>query len=101
MISLTYTYMGAYLVLLGIYSTSVSSAQNIRIHNEIAKIIHERSKLSHEMGTAIFTDTVEKQVTKFEKEMEQDTGIESTPDSLEIRKYIKEIIDEKKRLGKK
>jgi hypothetical protein len=96
-IALSSTYLGAYLILVGIYSTAVSSAQNLKIHNEISRIIQERSKLSHEMGTAIFIESIEKQISKLEKGIETESGIESVPDEKEIRKYIEEVLSEKRK----
>jgi hypothetical protein len=94
-IAMSATYLGGYLLLVGIYSTALSSAQNIRIHNEISRIVQENSKFSHEMGTAIFIDNIEKQVSNIEKSIEEESGVESTPDPKEIRDYIQRIIEEK------
>ena len=93
--------MGGYLLLVGIYSTAISSAQNIKIHNEISKIVQENSKFSHEMGTAVFIDNIEKQVSRIEKSIEDDSGIESIPDSKEIHDYIRQIIEEKTKTSRK
>jgi len=97
MIAISSTYLGAYLLLVGIYSAALSSAQNIKIHNEISRIVQENSKFSHEMGTAIFIDSIEKQVSKIEKRIEQDSGIESASDPEELRDYIEQIIEEKRK----
>jgi len=95
-IGLSSIYLGAYLILIGIYSTAISSAQNLKIHNEISRIIQESSKLSHEMGTAVFIESIEKQISKFEKGIETESGVESMPDEREIRRYIEEVLSEKR-----
>ena len=64
--------------MVGIYSTALSSAQNIKVHNEISRIIQENSKFSHEMGTAIFINSIEKQVSKIGKRIEQESGFETS-----------------------
>lgn len=100
-IAISSTYLGGYLLLVGIYSTAVSSAQNIRIHNEISRIVQENSKFSYEMGTAVFIDNIEKQVSRMEKRIQEESGIESVQDIKEIRNYIRQIIEEKRRTGHK
>ncbi len=97
MIAISSTYFGAYLLMVGIYSTALSSAQNIKIHNEISRIVRENSKISHEMGTAIFINSIEKQVSKIGKRIEQDSGIETSSDPEELRDYIEQIINEKRK----
>jgi len=97
MIAISSTYLGAYLLLIGIYSTALSSAQNIKIHNEISKIVQENSKISYEMGRAIFIDSIEKQVSKIGKRIEENSGIESASDPEELRDYIEQVIEEKKK----
>jgi hypothetical protein len=96
-VALSSSYMGAYLLLVGIYATALSSAQNIKIHNEISKIIHEHSRLSHQMGTAFFMEGIEKQVFKIEKNMIAESGIELVPDAIEIRKYIQDALEERRK----
>jgi hypothetical protein len=100
-IAISSTYLGGYLLLVGIYSTAISSAQNIRIHSEISKIVQENSKFSHELGTAVFIDNIEKQVSRMEKSIEDESGIETLPDTKEIRDYIRQIIEEKTRTSRK
>jgi hypothetical protein len=100
-IAISSAYIGGYLLLIGIYSTSLSSAQNIKIHNEISKIVQANSKLLHEMATAVFINTIESQITKIEKGLEDDSGIESAPDPKKIREYIAQIIEEKKKAARK
>lgn len=100
-VAISSTYLGGYLLLVGIYSTALSSAQNIKIHNEISKIVHSNSKFSHEMATAVFIDSIEKEITKIEKGMEDDSGVESVPDTKEIRDYIEQIIEERKKTVRK
>jgi Asp-tRNA(Asn)/Glu-tRNA(Gln) amidotransferase B subunit len=97
MIAISSTYLGAYLLLIGIYSTALSSAQNIKIHNEISRIVQENSKISYEMGRAIFIDSIEKQVSKIGKKIEENSGIESASDPEELRDYIEQVIEEKKK----
>lgn len=100
-IALSSSYMGSYLLLVGIYATALSSAQNIKIHNEISKIIHERSRLSHEMGNAFFIEGIEKQVSIIEENMVSESGVESASDAKEIRKYIQDVLEEKRKHGRK
>ena len=53
------------------------------------------------MGTAVFIDNIEKQVSRIEKSIEDDSGIESIPDSKEIHDYIRQIIEEKTKTSRK
>jgi len=101
LLAISSTYLGGYLLLVGIYSTALSSAQNIKIHNEISKIVQANSKFSHEMAKAVFIDGIEKQITKIEKGIEEDSGVESVPDPKELRDYIEQIIEQKKKTVRK
>lgn len=96
-LAISSTYLGGYLLLVGIYSTAISSAQNIKIHNEISRVLQANSKFSHEMATAVFIDSIEKQITNIGKVIEEDSGVESAPDQIDLRDYIKLVIEQKKK----
>jgi len=53
------------------------------------------------MAKAVFIDGIEKQITKIEKGIEEDSGVESVPDPKELRDYIEQIIEQKKKTVRK
>lgn len=96
---LTITVVGfsSYLMLVGIYSSAVSVAQDSRLRRAIRKSVQQQSSLLDKIGTAQMQQEIEGRVLVTLKSqadnLRSETGIETSLDENEIREYMKEVIE--------
>ena len=102
----TVSFMGlaSYLFYLGIYSASVSVSEDSKLRQSIRKIaIRESTKFLDSIGTAEMEQEIEKRVIAItaatRENMERDTGISSSFDQEDIKKYLQEALQEIKSKG--
>ena len=97
----TVSFMGlaSYLFYLGIYSASVSVSEDSKLRQSIRKAaIKESTQFLDSIGTAEMEQEIERRVvlmTSATKEnIEKETGISSSFDDDDIRKYLREVLQE-------
>jgi hypothetical protein len=95
----TVSFMGlaSYLFYLGIYSTSISVSEDSRLRREIRKAaIKESTRFLDSIGTAEMEKEIEKRViamtTATCENMEKETGISSSLDEKDIKKYLQQAL---------
>ena len=95
-----YVGLASYLILIGVYSSALSVAEDTKLRQIIRTTVVNEVSLLHSMGTAIMEDRIRKKVAKIAKEQEsvliQQTGIESSLDDSEISQYVDAVILEVK-----
>ena len=88
----------SYLILVGIYSSAVSVAQDSRLRRAIRKSVQQQSSLLDKIGTAQMQQEIENRVLSTIKSqaenLRSETGIETSLDENEIREYMNEVIAE-------
>lgn len=95
---LTITIIGfsSYLMLIGIYSSAVSVAQDSRLRRAIRKSVQRQSSLLDKIGTAQMQQEIENRVLSTIKSqaetLRSETGIETSLDENEMREYMNEVI---------
>ena len=95
---LTITIIGfsSYLMLIGIYSSAVSVAQDSRLRRAIRKSVQRQSSLLDKIGTAQMQQEIENMVLSTIKSqaenLRSETGIETSLDENEMREYMNEVI---------
>jgi hypothetical protein len=93
-------YFVKYLILIGVYSSALSVAEDTELRQIIRRTVVNEVSLLDSMGTAIMEDRIRKKVTKIAKEQEivllQQTGVESSLDDSEINQYVHAVIQEVK-----
>jgi hypothetical protein len=95
---LTITIIGfsSYLMLIGIYSSAVSVAQDSRLRRAIRKSVQRQSSLLDKIGTAQMQQEIENRVLSTIKSqaenLRSETGIETSLDENEMREYMNDII---------
>jgi hypothetical protein len=99
----TVTAMGlaAYLVVVGLYTSTVSLSQDIELRRNIRHLARSQTRLFDSMVTAEFEKEIESRVLELIKkqsiEMETRTGVGTSLDEQEAKRYIEEVITEIKK----
>ena len=99
----TITVMGlsAYLVVVGIYMSTISLSQDTQLRRSIRRVAMTQSKLFDSMVTAEIEKEIERRVIEvFKKqsvEMEEETGVQPSLNEQEIHDYLNQVIKEVKR----
>jgi hypothetical protein len=87
--------LSSYLILLGIYSSATSVAQDIKLRESIRQFTIGQSELLHSIGIAHREIELEKKVIKIVKEhsnrMTQETGVEPSVAQGNIKQYLDEL----------
>lgn len=99
----TVSFMGiaSYLFYMGIFSASISVSEDSRLRREIRKAaIKESTRFLDSIGTAEMEQEIEKRVMAMtaasRDTMERETGISSSFDEKDIKKYLQEALQEVK-----
>ncbi|MGH9924516.1 MAG: Yip1 family protein, partial [Nitrososphaeraceae archaeon] len=102
----TVCFMGlaSYLLYLGIYSSALSVSEDSRLHRTIRKAaLEESQQFLDAIGSAEMEQEIQKKVLRFSKKtkalMEYETGISTSIDDEDIKRYLDEVLIELK--GKK
>jgi ABC-type multidrug transport system fused ATPase/permease subunit len=100
----TITVMGlsAYLIVIGIYMSTISLSQDAELRRSIKRIARSQSKLFDSMVTVEIEKEIESRVIEvFKKQSvqmeEEETGVEPSLNEQEIHDYLNEVIKEVKR----
>ena len=99
----TVTAMGlaAYLVVIGLYTSTISLSQDTELRRNIRRLARSQTRLFDSMLTAESEKEIEKRVLELIKkqsiEMETRTGVGTSLDEQEAKRYIEEVIREIKK----
>lgn len=99
----TITVMGlsAYLVVVGIYMSTISLSQDTQLRRSIRRVAMTQSKLFDSMVTAEIEIEIERRVREViniqSVEMEDETGVQPSLNEQEAHDYLKEVIREIKK----
>ena len=90
--------LGAYLVLVGIYSSALSIAQDSTLRKTIRQYTLNQVRLLDSIGTAVMENELQRRVMKLTKQrrdiLTQQTGIESTFSDDDAKNYLQEVMEE-------
>jgi Tfp pilus assembly PilM family ATPase len=93
--------LSSYLLLVGIYSSAISVAEDSKLRQTIRKLGVKEAKFLASVGTAQMEDELQRRVMKLAKEqhevLAQQTGVEPSLDEDELKQYLNETIQEIKR----
>lgn len=93
--------VSAYLVVVGVYMSTVSLSQNAELRRSIRHVARIQSELFDSMVTAEIEKEIERRVMEVIKkqsvEMENETGVQPSINDQEIHNYLKQVIREVKR----
>jgi hypothetical protein len=99
--TICYVGLASYLILIGVYSSALSVADDKKLRQVIRMSVVKEASLLHSMGTAVMEDRIRNKVEKITKEQKmiliQQTGIESSLDDTEISQLVDTVIQEVKK----
>lgn len=103
----TISFMGlaSYLILVGIYYTAISIAQNSTLRQSIRKVTIKESHFLDSIGVAEMEQEIAKKVITITKNhqdmMEEETGINTSLEEQDIKDYVNQVLEEVKKKEKK
>ncbi len=99
----TTSFMGisSYLLLIGIYSSAISVAEDSKLRQTIRKLAVRETKFLDSIGMAQMQDELQRRVMKLVKEQHtnliQHTGVEPSLNEPELKQYLYDTMEEIKR----
>jgi len=103
--TICYMSLASYLILLGIYSSAISVANDTKLRRSINKSLTTRTNLLDKIGDAEMKQQLESMIMKetriLSTKIEHDTGIQPSLDEKELKHYIEIAIDEAKARARK
>ena len=96
----TVSFMGlsSYLILVGIYSSAISVAQDTKLRQTIRKSTTEESKLLISIGSAQMEQEIQRRAVKVAKDQQQtmaeQTGVQSSLTEHDMKQYVSEVLKE-------
>jgi hypothetical protein len=99
LVTISFTALASYLFYLGIYSASVSISEDSKLRQSIQRAaIKESTQFLDSIGTAEMEQEIERRVVLMtaatKEKMEKETGISSSFDHEDIRKYLQKVLQE-------
>ncbi|MDQ6866481.1 MAG: hypothetical protein M3044_21970, partial [Thermoproteota archaeon] len=93
--------LSAYLILVGIYSSAVSIAQDTKLRQSMRKSTIAESKFLDSIGSAEMEHEIENKVLliakKHSSEMVEESGIQASLTDDEMRRYLQQVLEEIKK----
>jgi hypothetical protein len=104
LVTICFMGLASYLLYLGIYSSALSVSEDSRLRQTIRKeALNESQQFLDAIGTAEMEQEIQKKVLRFSKRtkalMENETGISTSVDEDDVKRYLDEVLIEQK--GKK
>ncbi len=99
--SVSFVGVSSFLILIGIYYSAISVAQDSELRQSIRRVALREGKILDSIGTAQMERDIVNNVAKLSKEhkdiIEAQTGVESSLNDDEITQYIEEVLVELKK----
>jgi hypothetical protein len=96
----TIAFMGlsSYLILVGVYSSAISVAQDSKLRQSIRKFAIKESKLLDSIGSSQMEQEIQRKVIIMTKEhrdrMMEETGVQSSLNKEDVNQYLEEVLKE-------
>lgn len=101
MATISFVGLSSYLLLVGIYASAISVAEDSTLRKSIRKLAVKESKLLDSIGSAQMEQEIQKRVIALSKETEklmiEQTGVETSLSEEDAKEYILEVLTELKR----
>ena len=96
--------LSSYLLLIGIYSSAVSVSGDSKLRRSIRGIAMQESRLLDSIGSAQMEQEIQKKVLRVTKEQEkalrEETGVHSSLNEEDIKRYLSKVLQELETLRK-
>lgn len=101
LVTISFMGLASYLLYLGIYSSALSVSEDSRLRQTIRKLaLEESQQFLGDIGTAEMEQEIQKRVIRLSKRtkyyMESETGISTSVDEDDIKRYLDEVLVELK-----
>jgi hypothetical protein len=105
LVTICFMGLASYLLYIGIYSSALSVSEDSRLRQSIKKAaLKESQQFLDAIGSAEMEQEVERRVIKLSKRtkglMEQETGISTSLDDDDVKRYLEEVLIELKSMKK-
>jgi len=98
LVTITTIGVSAYLVLVGLYTSTIYISQDTELRRSIRYLATSQSSLFDSMALAQSANEIEKKVTEILKkqslEMQNKSGVQTSLSEREAKEYLKEVIEE-------
>lgn len=105
MATISFLGLSSYLLLVGIYASAVSVAEDTKLRKSIRKLALKESKLLDSIGSAQMEQEIQRRVITLTKEteesMSEQTGVGSSLSEKEMKQYLREVLTELKYISSK
>ncbi len=102
--TISYVGLASYLVLVGVYSSALSVANDVELRRSIRRSVQENSDLLGNIGEAQFEEVLQKKIFQKTKSLSEkiteETGIASSLDERDLHEYVILAINEVKKTKK-
>jgi hypothetical protein len=93
--------LSSYLILIGIYYSAISVAEDSKLRQSIRKTALRESKLLDSIGTSQMEQEIQRRVVAMTKAnqdiLENETGVEPSLSESEVKEYLQEVLKEVKK----
>lgn len=100
LVTISFFGLASYLLLIGVYSSAISVAQDSNLRRSIRSFAMSESRLLDSIGMAQWEEEIQKRVTTFTKrsqdKMAEETGIQPSISEEDMKDYLHEVIREVK-----
>ncbi|MGH9925079.1 MAG: hypothetical protein ACRD5B_06845, partial [Nitrososphaeraceae archaeon] len=97
--AISFVGLSSYLIFVGIYYSAISLSYDDRVRREIKKFAADESKLLDSIGSAQYEKVIAEKVTairQMQNSATESLGVQPSIEEDEIRKYLDEVLREKK-----
>jgi polyhydroxyalkanoate synthesis regulator protein len=101
LVTVSFFGLASYLLLIGIYSSAISVAEDSNLRRSIRSFAMKESRLLDSIGTAQMEEEIQKKVITFTRRnqdrMAEETGIQSSLTDEDMKEYLEQVIREVKK----
>jgi hypothetical protein len=100
--------LASYMIFVGLYSTALSVSQDMKLRQHIRRLTTKDTSLLNSIGTAQMEQELQRTVKGFEniveqqeKEMKEQSGVESSISQEDMHEYLQQVVEEVSKVKKK
>src|SRR5205807_2292038 len=101
LVTVSFFGLASYLLLIGIYSSAISVAEDSNLRHSIRSFAMKESRLLDSIGTAQMEQEIQKKVMEFTRQnqdrMAEETGIQPSLTDEDVKAYLEQVIREVKK----
>jgi hypothetical protein len=99
--TISFMAISSYLILVGVYSSAISVAQDVNLRKSLRKSVEQQSTLLDKIGASEMEQEIHRRVIKITKEklnkMTEETGVQSSLTEGEMKQYMNDVLKEIKK----